>query len=367
MEKEKLIEFLKAQIDGGNFSTPMQLTSLEGVVEYLKTRELITNNQGWGQETKITPVSVKDLLAKDLPPVQWLVEGLIPENCLTIISGNPENYKSWLMLDMSIKICNGQKFLDHFETQKKKVLYIDEEDGEGTMQNRIKKLTSETDFGLEILSLKNFKLLKDTDELLEYCIKNKIGLVIMDSLVRISSGDENSSKDMNKNFESFKKFKNNNITVIISHHHRKSGVHQGSPGEEMRGSGDILASVDCHLTVKKNELENTVTISQHKLRVAHHKNHFKVLIPNENEEFKFTHGGEVKTDKKPEKAKQEILALLSNEDLNQKEIISKLKNNANESISEYSTKKALDELLQDKTVTLKQGLGNEKIYSLSEK
>ncbi|MCF0128020.1 MAG: AAA family ATPase, partial [Pseudobutyrivibrio sp.] len=71
---------------------------------------------------KLLPISALDLQQKKFDKTYYAVEGLIPEG-ETVIAAPPKTGKSWLMLDMCLKISEGEKFLD-FQTTKSDTLYL---------------------------------------------------------------------------------------------------------------------------------------------------------------------------------------------------------------------------------------------------
>lgn len=69
-------------------------------------------------DTKInktfTPISVDELLRKEFEADSWLVEGLIPKNGITVISGNPASFKTWLILLLAKHIAEGEALFGRF-------------------------------------------------------------------------------------------------------------------------------------------------------------------------------------------------------------------------------------------------------------
>lgn len=322
---------------------------------------------------KLKTTKYSELMAKKFPANVWLVDRLMPEHALSVIAGYPSSFKTWILLDLIICLATGDKFLGEFDVKKNKVLLIDEESGERMLQDRIRKLTKERslddDLNIEIMSYGNFKL-SNSDKIIKYCLENGIGVVIMDSLVRIHSNEENSSTEMSKLYDEFKKFKNNNLSVIFAHHNKKTGRNQSNPTEDMRGSSEIIASVDSGISLKMDKDRNEIKITHIKCRVAEELKPFNVEI-NEDEDkksitFKYAGSSESKTKlSKPELAKEMITVLLGQEDnieMYQKEIIDSLKNKVGES----AIKEALKIMTNDGFIEFRRGDGNAQYYSLKD-
>lgn len=85
--------------------------------------------------------TLAELMVKEIEPIRWVVDGLIPEG-LTILAGKPKLGKSWLALAVSLSICAGAEALGH-HTQKAEVLYVALEDGERRLQDRVRILGGE--------------------------------------------------------------------------------------------------------------------------------------------------------------------------------------------------------------------------------
>jgi hypothetical protein len=235
--------------------------------------------------------SLKDFLEKKLPPSKWVVDGVIPEG-MTILSSAPGQFKTYLLLALAKQISNGELAFGHFGLQKRNVLFINEEMGERAMQDRIKSINGE--FGeFYMTNLAGIKL-DDVSILLKICKEREITLVIFDSLTRIHRLKENDADDVKKIFEAVVVLLKENISVIMTHHHRKTpmfGAKNGS--EEMRGSIDILAQLDCHLAIDAVAIDKTyIVLKQLKIRIAESLPDFRVDIKkNDTGEISFIYKG----------------------------------------------------------------------------
>ena len=314
------------------------------------------------QKRKFFPIKMSELMDKKLAPVDWLVEDLIPSGCITAICGYAGCYKTWMMLEIAISSAQGRDFLEKFKTKKEKILIIDEETGERDLRERLKLLNADNSMEIEILCLADFDLY-GTDEIVKYCLDNKIGVVMIDSLIRVHKlKDENSSAEAAKIWPEFKKFKKNGITLILLHHNRKSGSKQGDSGEELRGSSEIFAFLDCAISLHKKKDE--ITIRQTKLRITKESEPFitKVIEGDNSISFEFmgyTEGQD--SQNKSEIAEEQILALLAKDNVGifRQAIFAAL----NEECTDYAIKKAIKSLLAcGKIDCTSGGKGNSSMY-----
>lgn len=301
------------------------------------------------------------LLEIEFKETEWLIENWIPAASITIMSGNPASYKTFLALDMAICISSGRQFLKKYGVIKAGVLYIDEENGERLMQGRIKKLTSENDLKIRLMCYggvrldgKKYKI----ENIIEACKRLGIKLVIFDSLIRIFDGDENSSTDMAKAFQELTKFKKEGIAVLITHHNRKNST--GDPEKDMRGSGDILASVDCQVSVSRKE--KTITMHQPKLREGEESKPINIQVQNEGDSLSFAYQGDYVKSKQKDDVKPLITELIAREKrLNQTQIVDAIKNKG---VGEKNIVEGINELKAEGVLLETPGQRNSKYYSI---
>lgn len=318
-------------------------------------------------ESIFVPISLSELMVKKFSEVQWVVEQLIPAEAIVAISGLPSAYKTWIILCLAIEVARGGLLFDKFTATKTGVLIIDEETGERWMQQRVSKLRCETNLPIYLLSRVGFKLTESTVKRLVSFSKEKgVGLIIFDSLVRIHTArDENDAVEMGKVFALFQKLNREGIATAFTHHNRKPGLLRSSnPSQDMRGSSDILAAVDCHLAIERKD--EAVTITQTKLRQGQEIRPFKLNIIKDDNELRFEFAGEV-DEEQTKKAdwKESIKDYLSEQNTPKykKEIFDQLKGVGVE--GGYSTFKiAVKEMLDKGELFEKRGEKNKIYYSL---
>lgn len=77
--------------------------------------------------------------AQDLPPLRWVVPGVIPEG-LSVFVGPPKVGKSWLVLDVALAAAAGGYALGSIRTTSRPVLLLALEDGDRRLQDRMRAL-----------------------------------------------------------------------------------------------------------------------------------------------------------------------------------------------------------------------------------
>lgn len=316
----------------------------------------------------LCPISLDDLINKQFSETAWIVEQLLPAEGITALSGLPGEYKTWIILELGLRVATGTMLFDKYKTTKTSVLYIDEESGERELQKRSRMLQTGENAQLYVLSKTGFKLTPETvKQLIAYCKRNSVGLIIFDSLIRIHTAhDENDAIQMARVFTLFQQLTKHGITVLFVHHSRKlSSFRTNNPSQDLRGSSDILAAVDCHLAVNFIRNERCVQITQTKLREGLEAKPIKLAINTEVNDFRFTYQGDVEeTQTKKDDIKEAIRTVLSdNDSLNKTELYKQIKSlEIDGGFSTYKT--AVNELVKDGELTEQKGEKNSTYISL---
>lgn len=235
-------------------------------------------------------ISLDDLMSMEFPENKWVIEKLIPLQGITIIAGAPGNFKTWILLSMAISISKGEDFLGKFPSLKSNILIIDEENPLYMIKDRSKLLGAAKALSIDIISQRGFLIEDDAwiKRILDICESKKIDVIFFDSLIRIHQAEENSATNMSNVFRRIKRFCRAGKTVIITHHERKEGAIKSSGQNRLRGSSDISAAVDSHLTVRKikDDDKNKLAIEQPKLRQEQEIEPFEVSILKDGEEYR---------------------------------------------------------------------------------
>ena len=319
-------------------------------------------------EKNLVPISMAELYSMEFPENQWAIEGLIPQESITILSGTSGSYKTWILLRMAIDISKGGLFLETFPCEQSNVLIIDEENHLRFLKNRLKLMGADQTPPIHFLSQKEFLVsnFEHVDKVLRICEEKSINTIFIDSLVRINRAEENDASQMSEVFRCIRQLCQGKKTVIITHHEKKEGVIKFSAQSRMRGSSDISAAVDAHIAIKRDkDNKHKIIFEQAKLRIEEEMEPFEVMFKKENGRVELSYQGAYSEDaSKKESAKEAILSLLGEKEngLSRSEICKNIK--ALEDIGQKSTVGAIDELINEKLLFEKQGNRNTKICYL---
>jgi archaellum biogenesis ATPase FlaH len=315
----------------------------------------------------LNPKSLQHLLEVSFPPQRWLIEGLVPLGGITLLSGAPESYKTWVMLDMAASVANGKLLFKKYPTTRTKVLLIDEESGDRILQERFKLLDTNDRSPIYISSMKDTHFTEEyVNELKKWCLKEDIGFIVIDSLSRIHRGDENTAKDISALFSHIKKLSNAGISIVILHHNRKSMPGFNNTANDIRGSSDILASVDCAIALSTTKT-GFVNITQVKNRIALKVRPFSIKLSNDNDylHFEFVSESKSKDDIRSDR-KQAITSYIeTHPSVNQTQITQYFGELDANFGGDKAIIEALHELVYDEVLSVTSGLKQAKHYTVN--
>ena len=239
---------------------------------------------------KSMPSSLPALLEKDIPPVEYLIDGILQKEGRTMISASPNIGKSFFLQNLALAIASGQdKFLGKFPVTQGRVLYLDLEMGEPALKQRFQQMCK--DIKTENLFIKyepGFDLLdvKDQKSLEEWISKFKIDVLIIDPIGDAWSGDENNKQEVGKLTSYLNKLKSKyKIAILISHHWKKKTKENKRGGEMASGSYKWQAWLDHHITLEGDI--NCVTVSCEKDRNNPRFDPFIIKLNKETFFFEF--------------------------------------------------------------------------------
>ncbi|HYH75810.1 MAG TPA: AAA family ATPase, partial [Candidatus Saccharimonadales bacterium] len=274
----------------------------------------------------LQPRQLKDLLATTFPPEIWLVESLIPDEGVTILSGSPGSFKTWLYMEIAVKVSTGSLALGHFPTKQTGVLIIDEESGERRMQKRFKQLAAKGDMPIHFTSRVGYKMSKAYAEtIVSKADELKAGLVIFDSFTRFNGADENASGDMATLMDCYHQLADAGLAVLILHHNRKGTAGPSNPAAEMRGSSDILAAADCHIAVSRVGQSEFVRLTQTKNRDIWEPQPFELRFHENAAEFEYVGTGKSSAEWHREQLDEIVSFVGANPGLSQRQIVTQIK------------------------------------------
>ncbi len=183
-----------------------------------------------------------------LPPLVWCVKGIFPTTGLAAIYGPSASGKSFLALDIAVKIAEGSPWFG-FRTTATPVVYLYLE-GESGIKSRAAALEIDTGRPLPPLMkmvMQSFHFNEGPDVMDLAAVVPHGAVVIVDTLNRAApTTDENSSKDMGIILEAAKRLQTQTGGLVVLVHHTGKDI-----GKGMRGHSSLFAALDGSIEVTR--------------------------------------------------------------------------------------------------------------------
>lgn len=200
--------------------------------------------------------------------VKWLVRGVVEAGVLMGAFGAPASGKSFAAVDLSLCICSGKEWHGHKVKQGAVVYFAGE--GQAGLRRRLAAWVQCNPEHQQAVG-DNFYLAERVchlpDELPEVLetlgsVPN-LSMVVLDTLQRTMTGDENSTRDMSAYIQSLDSIKTAypELTIMVIHH---TG-HGAS--DRARGSSVLKASLDTEVFISKDS-DGVVTVGNTKMKDA---------------------------------------------------------------------------------------------------
>lgn len=186
------------------------------------------------------------------PP--WLVDSLWGDQAVGFIGGTPKTGKTWLALELAVAVASGKPCLGRFQVNRPghAIIYA-AEDAAHAVKHRVASIARTRRIDLQRLPVGlitapalHLDAPQHQQRLMATVAKIKPRLLVLDPLVRLHRGDENSAADVSALLSFLRTLqREHQLAIALVHHVRKTSASQ--PGQALRGSGDLHAWSDSNL------------------------------------------------------------------------------------------------------------------------
>ena len=214
------------------------------------------SSMGFGKNGKPKTFTAAELLARELPPVRWVVPDLLPEG-LTLLAGKPKLGKSWLAFGLAIAKASGGVALGTKPVEQSEALYLALEDNQRRLQKRLKKLLADdgTPEGLHIAT--DWPRMDEGGaEALEALLEEHpdLRLVVVDILKRVRPRTSGNRSVYDADYEALETMQalaaSYGVGILAVHHLRKMGAQD--PLDEISGSTGLSGGADGVMVLKRD-------------------------------------------------------------------------------------------------------------------
>lgn len=189
----------------------------------------------------------------EVKPIEWLIDQVLEADSHAMIYGSPGHGKSFIAIDMASCIASGQPF--HGRSVKQGAVFYIAGEGQKGLARRLHAWSKKnrtpppsnlfiSETSLDMLHLKNAHHLCMLIQEIVDATGIPPALIIVDTLARNFSGDENSAKDMGRIIKNIDYARQQwNASAMIIHHTSKGG-------RGPRGSTALPGAIDAEYEVK---------------------------------------------------------------------------------------------------------------------
>jgi len=212
----------------------------------------------------LTFPSAAELMAREIPPVRWVVPGMVPEG-VALLAGKPKLGKSWLALGLCVAVASGGVAFGNVRVEKGSALYLALEDNERRLQFRLKKILAGTEVPNRLhYSIECPRLGEGGVEAIERWLRSRqdARLVVIDTLAKIRPRQRRGANAYQEDYEALEALlplaARHNVAILVVHHLRKMAA--SDPLDEVNSSIGLTGGVDGVMILKRERTRADATL-----------------------------------------------------------------------------------------------------------
>jgi len=206
---------------------------------------------------------------KNMPPVEWLLDGILTRHGFAVLYGAPGIGKSFMSIDWALSIAYGQEW--HGRAVKQNAVLVIAAEGVGGLGKRVRAWQAHSDqhgdapfyvlpMAVKLLDQQELdKLIRTIDN-----FKQEFSLIVIDTVARTlasTGSDENDATAMGQFGEMCGVIQRHADCAVLAVHHSGKDAARG-----MRGSSSLLGLSDTVLALSSSE--GRVTLKMEKMKDA---------------------------------------------------------------------------------------------------
>lgn len=204
--------------------------------------ETFSERSGTREQSGALKVTFAELGALEVPPVRWLVEGLVPAEAFVLAASEPNVGKTWFALYVASQVARSGG----------NVLFLELEGSVGSFKRRLETVGLHTESRCHAVLNAGLDLSDSaTVAALEKDVKRvSPELIVVDPFAEAFTGDENASSDVNKALKKLKRLQDlvsPKATLLLLHHTSKPTKDKRGDIHNIRGSSAFGGSADVAL------------------------------------------------------------------------------------------------------------------------
>ncbi len=197
---------------------------------------------------------VPDVMTMEIPPIDYLVDGMISRGTITLWTGTDGTAKTFLAQKMAVAVATGADFLGR-RCQQARVLYCDYENPSFAVRERLDLMAGGPIAGLKVWGTwLQHQPPQIGSELLLTIAKEARPLIVLDPFRYAHGAEENDSTEMSAVMQQLTYCKAAGCAVVLLHHPAKA---EGSTG---RGSSAIRSACDVALLQEMSDETGLITL-----------------------------------------------------------------------------------------------------------
>jgi hypothetical protein len=246
---------------GGKAQPPLEETFshlVDAVADELEAAEA-SGDPELDPKRRYTPKLIGDA-RKNRPPLEWIIDGLLPRKGIGLLYGPPGTFKTFLLLDLAMSIASGHgpNWWQEGDREPRPVLFLAGESPDALVTSRfdawlaqqvVPGLAEKIDKNLVVVEgVPPFEMFDYWSHVVGWLKERNIkpALVVIDTLTRAMAGkDENSAKDASWTTLKMEALSRDLGAFVIAVHHTGKDKERGARGSSVwLGNTDFMIEAD---------------------------------------------------------------------------------------------------------------------------